>query len=346
MGIKIDIHKDFGEFRLDVSLETDSKRIGILGASGCGKSMTLKSIAGITTPDSGIIQIDDKVLFDSSSKTNLRPQIRNIGYLFQNYALFPNMTVLKNIESGLKGTKEENHNKAMEMVEKFQLKGLENRLPTQLSGGQQQRVALARIMAYEPDAILLDEPFSALDVFLKEQLQRELLEMLESYDGLVIMVSHSRDEIYTFADTVLVMDAGRDVIFGAKENIFANPTYVAAAKLTGCKNISKAERRNAHEVYLSDWDVTLKLEQEIPEDIISIGIRAHDFIPVWEEDDTNAAALSSYTTAQFPFELHYYINSGKDIINWFIQREMIAQIEEKGEPKYLRFPEEALLLLK
>ena len=346
MGIKIDIHKDLGDFKLDVSLETESKRIGILGASGCGKSMTLKSIAGIATPDSGIIRIDDKVLFDSSSKTNLKPQIRNIGYLFQNYALFPNMTVLKNIESGLKGSKEDNRKKALEMLEKFQLKGLENRLPTQLSGGQQQRVALARIMAYEPDAILLDEPFSALDVFLKEQLQRELLEMLESYEGLVIMVSHSRDEIYTFADTVLVMDSGRDVIFGAKEDIFNEPTYVAAAKLTGCKNISKAERRNAHEIYLSDWDVTLKLENEIPDDITSVGIRAHDFIPVWEDECTNAIALDSYTTAKFPFELHYYINSGNDIVNWFIQRDMIDEINTKGVPKYLKFPEDALLLLK
>lgn len=172
MGIKVDIKRKLGEFSLDINFQTESKRIGILGASGCGKSMTLKSIAGIETPDFGMIQIDDKVLFDSANKVDLKPQKRNVGYLFQNYALFPTMTVAKNIAAGLKGSKEEKQKKVQEMIEKFELTGLADRLPGQLSGGQQQRVALARIMAYEPDVILLDEPFSALDVFLKTGFSR------------------------------------------------------------------------------------------------------------------------------------------------------------------------------
>ena len=176
MGLTVNIKRKHGEFKLDIQFQSESKRIGILGASGCGKSMTLKSIAGIETPDAGKIQIGDAVLFDSEKKINLKPQKRNVGYLFQNYALFPTMTVAKNIETGLKGSKEEKQKRVQEMIEKFQLHGLENRLPGQLSGGQQQRVALARIMAYEPDVIMLDEPFSALDVFLKDRLQQELKE--------------------------------------------------------------------------------------------------------------------------------------------------------------------------
>ena len=183
------------------------------------KSMTLKSIAGIETPDFGMIQIDDKVLFDSANKVDLKPQKRNVGYLFQNYALFPTMTVAKNIAAGLKGSKEEKQKKVQEMIEKFALTGLADRLPGQLSGGQQQRVALARIMAYEPDVILLDEPFSALDVFLKDRLQQELIEMLKDYEGTVLMVSHSRDEIYRFSEELLIMDQGKPVIYGETKEI-------------------------------------------------------------------------------------------------------------------------------
>ena len=265
MGIKVDIKRKLGEFSLDIHFQTESKRIGILGASGCGKSMTLKSIAGIEIPDSGMIQIDDKVLFDSANKVNLKPQKRNVGYLFQNYALFPTMTVAKNIAAGLKGSKEENQKKVQEMIEKFALTGLADRLPGQLSGGQQQRVALARIMAYEPDVILLDEPFSALDVFLKDRLQQELIEMLNDYEGTVIMVSHSRDEIYRFSEELLIMDQGKPVIYGETKEIFAKPVYKEAAKLTGCKNFSRIKRVDAHTAEILDWGITLHTNQEIDE---------------------------------------------------------------------------------
>ena len=167
MAISAEIHRKLNHFALDVCFSSKSRRIGILGASGCGKSMTLKSIAGIEVPDSGNIVVEGRILFDSDSRINLKPQKRNIGYLFQNYALFPTMTVAKNIAAGLKGNRKENEQRVREMVRKFRLDGLEDQLPAQLSGGQQQRVALARIMAYEPDVILLDEPFSALDMFSK-----------------------------------------------------------------------------------------------------------------------------------------------------------------------------------
>ena len=151
MAIEVKIQRKLSTFELNIDFKSDSKRIGILGASGCGKSMTLKSIAGIEPPENGVIKIEGKTVYDSENKVNLKPQKRNIGYLFQNYALFPTMTVEKNIAAGLKGKKQENANRVREMIEKFQLTGLEKRFPSELSGGQQQRVALARIMAYKPD---------------------------------------------------------------------------------------------------------------------------------------------------------------------------------------------------
>ena len=173
MAIELDIQKNFKGFSLDVRLKGQDGPIGILGASGSGKSMTLRSIAGIETPDSGRIIINGKTVFDSEEKINLKPQERRVGYLFQNYALFPTMTVEKNIGIALRCGKKEKEKKVRDMIERFSLQGLEKKLPGQLSGGQQQRTALARIMIYEPDMILLDEPFSALDSYLKEQTQRE-----------------------------------------------------------------------------------------------------------------------------------------------------------------------------
>ncbi len=234
MAIEVKIQRKRNTFELNIDFKSDSKRIGILGASGCGKSMTLKSIAGIEPPESGLIKIEGKTVYDSENKVNLKPQKRNIGYLFQNYALFPTMTVEKNIAAGLKGKKQENAKRVREMIEKFQLTGLEKRFPAELSGGQQQRVALARIMAYKPDVILLDEPFSALDMYLKDRLQQELQELLEDYEGTVIMVSHSRDEVYRFSEELLIIDQGQIVAAGKTKELFQNPLHPYTQGLLSC----------------------------------------------------------------------------------------------------------------
>lgn len=307
MSIKVQIQRKLGSFLLDISFQSESRRIGILGASGCGKSMTLKSIAGIETPDQGHIEVEGRTLFDREDRINLKPQKRNVGYLFQNYALFPTMTVEKNIAAGLKGSRQENEARVREMVEKFQMQGLEKRLPGQLSGGQQQRVALARIMAYEPDVILLDEPFSALDMYLKDRLQQELMDMLADYRGTVIMVSHNRDELYRFSEELLIIDQGHIAAAGETKELFRNPVSRAAARLTGCKNFSRARRVDAHTVEAEDWGIILYTEGEIPEDVQWLGYRAHDFVPVWGERGGNMLRFDLESSALLPFERNYYL---------------------------------------
>ena len=186
MSLRAEIHKKLGAFSLDISLETQGGVLGLLGASGCGKSMTLKCIAGIEKPDSGYIALDGTVLFDSKRGINLAPQQRKVGYLFQNYALFPHMTVRQNILCGLKWEKrrEIREQKYRDILKLLQLEELQKHRPHQLSGGQAQRTALARMLVNEPHLLLLDEPFSALDSHLREKLQMELRELLKRGNGL------------------------------------------------------------------------------------------------------------------------------------------------------------------
>lgn len=346
MSVEFVIKKKIQGFSLDISMKSSARRIGILGASGCGKSMTLKSIAGIVNPDEGNIVINGKTFFDSKRKINERTQKRNVGYMFQNYALFPNMTVEKNIFCGLACGKEEKMQKAEKMIRKFRLEGLEKRYPHELSGGEQQRVALARIMAYEPNIILLDEPFSAMDMFLKDQLFKELMQFLEDYEGTVLLVSHNRDEIYQFSEEILVLDHGKSICQGNTKEIFKNPRKKEAAKLTGCKNISRIHKISDYQILAKDWNLKIHTKEKVNDDISYIGIRAHEFIPVWEMPKQNAIPIRQYEITELPFEHKFFIRTdGEKEIYWYIQKEKMKIIKEKGMPKYLEIPEEEILLL-
>ena len=301
-SLKVDIQKELKEFDLDVNFDLRKKRLGILGPSGSGKSMTLKSIAGIVDPDNGVVSLNtgvETVYFDSDKKINLKPQQRNVGYLFQNYALFPNMTVEENIAVGLK--KGHDEKTVSEMIKRFRLEGLEKRYPRQLSGGQQQRVALARILAYSPDVILLDEPFSALDTFLKEQLRIELANLLEGFEGFSVMVTHDRDEAFQFCDELIVLDEGKIIAKGETNKIFENPSKVQVARLTGCKNISKVEIIDEYHLKSIDWGITFEVADKITPSITHMGIRAHDFVPC-RKDDVNAFETAHASVLEMPFE--------------------------------------------
>lgn len=198
--LEVQIYKKLAEFDLDVSFQVDDNILGLMGASGSGKSMTLKCIAGIETPDQGRIVLNGRVLFDSEKKINVLIQKRNVGYMFQNYALFPNMNVYENISVGLRARKVKDVDIVVQKVmQQFRIFELASRYPKQLSGGQRQRVALARLMAYEPDVLLLDEPFSALDEDLKKDLLQELKSELQISKP-VIFVSHDKEEVNELCD--------------------------------------------------------------------------------------------------------------------------------------------------
>lgn len=287
MSLYVDIRKKLGGFTLETQFEAADGVTGILGASGCGKSMTLRCIAGIVKPDEGHIELDGKVLFDSREKINLRPQERHVGLLFQNYALFPNMTVRQNLMTGLKAEKigkKEAEIRIQEMLEKFELKDLEKHKPAELSGGQQQRVALARIFLSSPRVLMLDEPFSALDGYLRWNLEQELLETLKEFGGPTLFVSHSRDEVYRICDRVCVMDQGASSPVIPVKQLFEAPKSRAAALLSGCKNFARAEVKEAASadkpgrVYVQDWGETLAFTGEHgpdTEDVRYVGVRSH-----------------------------------------------------------------------
>lgn len=352
MKLEASIKRNIGSFSLDVTVKSDAKRIGILGASGSGKSMTLRSIAGIDAPDSGHIEVGGRVLYDSEAGINLKPQQRRVGYMFQNYALFPTMTVLDNVMTGLHGkNKSENREIAMDMIDRMRLKGLEKRLPGELSGGQQQRVALARIMVYRPDLIMLDEPFSALDMYLRDRMQVEMLEMLADYPGQALMVSHSRDELYRFSEELFVVSGGRILRKDETRTVFRHPESMEAARLTGCKNFSAARRIDDHSVEVTDWGITLRTVQAVPEDVRWIGYRAHYFEPVWGERRENCIRFRVARIDDLPFEKNYYFHpeTGSDdsenLICWFVQDAAQDQIRKKGRPDYLRLSEDHIHFL-
>ena len=279
MSLMIDIEKKLGSFTLRSKFETDRGTMALLGASGCGKSVTLKCIAGIMTPDKGRIVLDGVTLFDSDQHIDLTPQQRQVGYLFQQYALFPNMTVAQNIQCGIRtGTRAEKQQRAAQQLRRFRLEGMEKKFPAQLSGGQQQRVALARILASEPKAILLDEPFSALDSFLKWNLELELSDLLSGFDGPILWVSHDLGECYRNCRTVCVIENGTSGAVTDMEALVRHPATQSAARLTGCRNFLSAQGCEGG-VRLDGWGITLPLPAgdgtctvASPDSAVSLGV--------------------------------------------------------------------------
>ena len=277
MSIFVDIEKNYGSFRLKMQFETGDNTLALLGASGCGKSLTLKCIAGIETPDRGKIIVDGVVLFDSEKKIDLTPQQRRTGLMFQNYALFPNMTVMQNIRAGASREKDKARREAAAaaILDSFGLTELKNRLPHQLSGGQQQRVALARILVSDPRILLLDEPFSALDSHLRFRLEREVKQVIREFGKTVLLVSHDRDEVYRMSDRIAIVEDGSVTAIGSHREVFSAPKTVGGAALTGCKFISKVERRTENKVYALDWGLELAVPDHAGE-VTAVGIRMHD----------------------------------------------------------------------
>lgn len=341
MSLEVNIKKDLGSFNLHVQLNNSSGTLGFLGESGSGKSMCLKCIAGLETPDSGIIKINNKVLFDSENNINLPAKERKIGYLFQNYALFPHMTIEENITIGLHNlSKIENKKLCDKYIEKFHLDGLSKRYPWQLSGGQQQRVALARALITSPEILLLDEPFSALDHHLRHNMEKELINTLKDYNGDIIFVTHDIEECYRVSSNILVFDKGNALNKKNKDELFSAPKSLTEAKLTGCKNLSKAKKISDTKVYAIDWGHEYILNYPVPDDINYIGIREHHIIVNDNLAEENNFTFKILNIIDNPFDSSIYLANNKHDtpISLKVKKETLSMITD--DTINLSFPRE------
>jgi ABC-type sulfate/molybdate transport systems ATPase subunit len=276
MALEVQIEKQLADFTLDVSFRAEAEVLSILGPSGAGKTMLLRNIAGLERPDRGRITLNDRVLFDSDAHLRIPARQRRVGLLFQNYALFPHRTVAENIAFGLEELpREEREKRVASLLARTHLDGLENRYSRELSGGEQQRVALARALAIEPEALLLDEPLSALDTHLRSQIETQLQETFAAYQRPSLLVTHNMEEAYRLGAKLLVLSRGRVVAAGAKEEIFRHPPTVEVARLTGCKNISRARAVSERAVEALDWGCTLSVHQSPSAPVAFVGLRAH-----------------------------------------------------------------------
>ena len=279
MSLVVDVEKTLPGFTLKMAFAAEKETLALLGASGSGKSVTLRCIAGLLRPDRGRIVLNGRVLFDSEAKIDLPPQQRRVGYLFQNDALFPHKTLLENLELGLHAKpKAQRRALAEQWLARFRLSDLADSLPAALSGGERQRAALARTLAAEPEALLLDEPFSALDDYLKWQLELELAQTLEQYGGDAILVTHSRDEVCRLAKRVCVLNRGRSEPLRSTAELMTAPGTLGAALLSGCKNVSPVTRLPDGRLRCAAWGWELPA-LPLPEGLSHVGIRAHSLRP-------------------------------------------------------------------
>ena len=347
MELIVNIEKRLRDFTLAADFTLTDTTLALLGASGSGKSMTLKCIAGLERPDRGQIVLNERILFDSEKGINLPPQARNVGYLFQNYALFPNMTVRENIIFALDGSREEKDRIFKDNVARFSLEGLENAYPAGLSGGQQQRVAFARILARGADVLLLDEPLSALDTHLKWQIETALREILTMQDISAILVTHDRDEAFRIAQEIATVDRGQLTPPTDKHELFRNPRTCAATTLTGCKNISAAHSVDEHHVEAIDWGITLRVA-DAATDVRHIAVRAHYLVLATENDvDALPARIAEVIESTFTYIVMLRFADGAMPIRWEIDKATWHAHESGiGDTLHFNFPVEELMLLR
>lgn len=373
MSLFVDIEKKIGSFRLKVKFETGDGTTALLGASGCGKSMTLKCIAGIEKPDRGRIVLNGVTLFDSGNKINLPPQARKTGFLFQSYALFPNMTVRENILAGTKRwEKKKNKNssgsqntndklcsgtgnyepetcissvltadeRAEEIMKRFDISHLGDKLPSQLSGGEQQRTALARILVSDPEILLLDEPFSALDRHLRFRLEQEVREVIREFGKTVILVSHDRDEVFRLSDDIVILNDGKVDVAGTKKEVFRNPHTGSAALVTGCKNISPAKVLDDGRVEALNWNISIKPDG-VPASPAFIGIRANEIRILSSEGFSGTEKTLTLSPASVQTENVFHMKLIDIIENPFTYTLLTRPAEsESGESIYLETDKE------
>ena len=341
--IYVDIEKKFGKFTLKTKFQFDNEIMGLLGASGSGKSLTLKCIAGIEKPDKGRIVLNDRVLFDSEKKINISPKDRKIGYLFQDYALFPNMNVYENIKVGIR--EGENFDKLiMEKLEEMRISHLKDKKINEISGGEKQRVALARLLINKPEIILLDEPFSALDDYLKSKIELEVSEVLRNYKIPTILVSHSREEVYRLCNEICVMSNGKSEDLMNKKELFKNPKTFSSCLISGCKNFSKIEKISENRLRALDWNVELETSDTILEEHKILGIRAH--LIELEKSDENSFAVEVERVVEdvFTYIILVRKKDAKNSIRIEVDKHILKKVENR-ENLFITMRKEDLILM-
>ena len=260
----------------DISFEIQEGQMAVLiGSSGCGKTTTLKMINRLIEPTSGKIYINGKDIA-AQDRVELR---RHIGYVIQQIGLFPNMTVADNVCAGVKDAGDAAARKklAERYLSIFGLADFADRYPARLSGGQQQRVALARMVAAHPGIFMFDEPMSALDAYLKSALEQNMLDLFDVCNRTVLYVSHDIDEACRLCQRICVMHDGHVEEIGSIEDVVRRPQTLAALRLTGCKNTSRARKIGDEEVEALDWGMTFNVGREVRDDVAYLGIRASYF---------------------------------------------------------------------
>ncbi len=306
--LDIDVTRILPGFSLRAVFTARGGALGLLGSSGSGKSMTLRSIAGLEVPDSGRIILNGRVLFDSKERISLAPAQRRIGMVFQDYALFPHLTARENIAFGLHGlSAEEQQSRIAEWSRRLRIDLLLDRYPRALSGGQKQRVALARALVMQPEALLLDEPFSALDPHLRRHLEEQLRHILRQFRGVTLFVTHDRDEAYRFCQDLVILSAGRVAAAGPKQKIFARPESLAVARLTGCKNFGSIAAIVDRSIRIADWDCTLQVAALVSKEARYVGIRAHHIKVTGHTAEPNAFPCWLVGQVESPFEITLYL---------------------------------------
>ena len=350
--LEVDIQKQLPSFLLDITFKVDSESsLGILGTSGAGKTTLLRCIAGLETPDRGRIIFNSRTLYDSAKSVNLPPQERAVGFLFQDYALFPHLSVADNIAFGMpeKRSPKVINQEVVHHLQQINLFGMSDRLPSQLSGGEQQRVALARVLASKPDLTLLDEPFSALDSNLKAQLLKLWQKHLSSYSGL-IYVTHNLSEAYRLCPRLLIIDRGRAIAYGKREDILYRPPNLQTAKMMGC-DISRAKKTAPQTITAIDWQCDLQVS-EIPENISWIAIHSHSIIFTQAKEKINTFPVWLTTCDRLPHRVTLYLklhSSPDNLEDYYLSVEVSLnrwqQLQQLPLPWYIQLPPSKIIVL-
>ena len=356
VALEVQIAKELTDFSLQVSFSTGNAPLSILGPSGAGKSMLLRCIAGLERPARGRIVLNDRVLLDSEKRIQVPARERRIGMLFQHYGLFPHYTLGQNIAFGLRHLPEDQRRKrVVALVERTHIAGLEDRYPREVSGGEQQRAALARALAIEPEALLLDEPLSALDTHLRSQMEAELQQAFDQYARPSLLVTHNIEEAYRLGQQLLVLSKGEVAAFGAKDEIFLRPPSLDVARLTGCKNFSRARPIDRHRIEAIDWNRPIRVAQPVTSEMAHAGIRAHHVRLV---DSSSAVSENVFPcwlvrASETPFRVTVYLRlhqppdrSSENHLQAEVTSEQWKQMRDRPLPWHVMLPEEAVFVVR